>query len=41
MGHYFKPFTSHGLITTVSVIAFAVQAVIVLIYLSKQHKAKH
>ncbi len=41
MGHYFKPFTSHGLITTVSVIAFAVQATIVLIYLSKQRKAKH
>ena len=41
MGHYFKPFTPHGLITTVSVIAFAVQAVIVLTYLSKQHKAKH
>lgn len=41
MGHYFKPFTSHGLITTVSVIAFAVQAVIVLIFLSKQRKAKH
>lgn len=31
MGHYFKPFTSHSLITTVSVIAFVVQAVIVLI----------
>ena len=41
MGYYFKPFTSHGLITTVSVIAFAVQAVIVLIFLSKQRKAKH
>lgn len=41
MGHYFKPFTSHGLITTVSVIAFVVQTAIVLICLSKQRKAKN
>ena len=40
MGHYFKPFTSHGLITTVSVIAFVVQTAIVLICLSKQRKEK-
>ena len=41
MGHYFKPFTSHGLITTVSVIFFVVQTAIILIYLSMQRKAKH
>ena len=41
MGHYFKPFTSHSLITTVSVIAFVVQTVIALICISKQRKPKN
>ena len=40
MGHYFKPFTSHSLITTVSIVVFVVQAIIVLICLAKQHNAK-
>ena len=41
MGHYFKPFTSHGLITTVSVIAFVIQTAIALICMSKQRKPKN
>lgn len=41
MGHYFKPFTSHGLITMVSIIALVVQTAIALVYLLKQRKAKH
>ena len=31
MGHYFKPFTSYGLIIAISVVAIVIQTVIVLI----------
>lgn len=31
MGHYFKPFTSYGLIIAISVVAIIIQTVIVLI----------
>ena len=36
MGHYFKPFTSHSLIAAISVAAFVVHTVIVLIYKAKK-----
>jgi len=32
MGHYFKPFTSYGLIIAISVISIIVHTIIVLIY---------
>ncbi len=31
MGHYFKPFTSYGLIIAISIVAIVIQTVIVLI----------
>lgn len=37
MGHYFKPFTSHSLIVTISVIVIILHMVILLIYAAK-HK---
>jgi len=36
MGHYFKPFTSYGLIIVISVVAIIVHTIIVLIYRSKK-----
>ena len=36
MGHYFKPFTSHSLIVTISITAIIVQTIIVLIYAKKK-----
>lgn len=36
MGHYFKPFTSYGLIIAISVVAIIIQTVIVLIYARKK-----
>ena len=36
MGHYFKPFTSHSLIVTISIAAIVVQTIIVLIYVKKK-----
>lgn len=36
MGHYFKPFTSHSLIVTISVVVLIVHTIIVLIYRAKK-----
>ena len=36
MGHYFKPFTFHSLIVTISITAIIVQTIIVLIYAKKK-----
>lgn len=36
MGHYFKPFTSHSLIVTISVVAVVVQTIIIGIYFKKK-----
>ena len=36
MGHYFKPFTSYGLIIAISVVAIIVHTIIVLIYKAKK-----
>ena len=36
MGHYFKPFTSYGLIIAISVVAIVIQTVIVLICARKK-----
>lgn len=36
MGHYFKPFTSYGLIIAISVVAIIIQTVIVLICARKK-----
>ena len=36
MAHYFKPFTSHSLIVTISIVAIVVQTIIVLIYAKKK-----
>lgn len=36
MGHYFKPFTSYSLIIAVSIVAFIIQTVIVLICARKK-----
>ena len=36
MGHYFKPFTSYGLIIAISVVAIIVHTIIVLIYRAKK-----
>ena len=36
MGHYFKPFTSYGLIIAISVVAIIVQTVVVLICARKK-----
>lgn len=36
MGHYFKPFTSYGLIIAISIVAIVIQTVIVLICAHKK-----
>ena len=36
MGHYFKPFTSYGLIIAISVVAIIIHTIIVLIYKAKK-----
>lgn len=36
MGHYFKPFTSHGLIIAISVVSIIVHTMVVLIYRAKK-----
>ena len=36
MGHYFKPFTSYGLIIAISIVATLIQTIIVLIYARKK-----
>ena len=36
MGHYFKPFTSHSLSVTISVVAVVVQTIIIGIYFKKK-----
>ena len=36
MGHYFKPFTSYGLIIAISVVAIIIQTIIVLICAHKK-----
>ena len=36
MGHYFKPFTSHSLSVTISVVAVVVQTILVLNYRAKK-----
>ena len=36
MGHYFKPFTSYGLIVAISVVVLIVHTIIVLIYRAKK-----
>ncbi len=36
MGHYFKPFTSYGLIIAISIVAIIIQTVIVLICTRKK-----
>ena len=36
MGHYFKPFTSYGLIIAISVVAIIIHTIIVLIYRAKK-----
>ena len=39
MGHYFKPFTSYGLIITISIAVIIVHTIIVLIYRAKKKAA--
>ena len=39
MGHYFKPFTSYGLIIAISVVVLIVHTIIVLIYRAKKKAA--